>query len=231
MTLALTACAPGEQTAKATPPRIVFEQTEHSFGRVEQGATVAHEFPFANGGGMSLTVDKVRVGCDCTADVNTDRFISPGGTGRIRLTCTTGNAFGTQRRTATVYSNDPQQPVVVLALIGEIDAEVAVEPSPLYVGRARRGQRALRGATVRTHAGTAVDVTIAPGAPFIVVETPADTDATVHFDIVIKRDAPPGPIDQHLRVQRPSGEVLLEVPVVGEVTADDSSASSATVAP
>jgi len=231
MTLGLAACAPGEQTATpAPPPRIVFEQTEYSFGRVEQGATAAHEFRFSNDGGMNLTVDKVRVGCDCPADLNADRFIPPGGAGRIRLTCTTQNAFGVQRRTATVYSNDPQQPVVVLALLGAVDAEVAVEPSPLYVGRVRRGQRALRGATVRSEGGSAVDLIVAADAPFTVVRAPAAGDATVRFDIVIKRDARAGPIDQQLRVQRPSGEVLLEVPVIGEVSPDDASAA-APVAP
>ena len=227
LTLLCAACAPGGRTAERSPA-IAFAQTEHSFGRVEPGGTVVHEFAFTNSGGIDLTIDKVRVGCDCSVEASADRFVPPGGSGRIRVRCDPRAAFGPQRLTATVYSNDPKQPFVVLALVGEVDAVAAVEPSPLYVGRAHQGQRAIRGATVRSADAGAIDVVAAADAPFTIDRTLANATDETRFDIVIKRDAPIGRIDQRLRVQRRTGELVLEVPVIGEITAPDTTRTGGT---
>ena len=41
-------------------PKILFEQTEYDFGRLDQGVKIEHAFIFKNTGDAPLIVDKVR---------------------------------------------------------------------------------------------------------------------------------------------------------------------------
>lgn len=216
------ACGAPGPSSPPLPPRIAFDAPVHLFGTIENGATLAHTFSFSNRGGTDLTVDKLRTGCGCTATVEAERFIPPGGAGKILVECDTSAMFGQQRRTVSVYSNDPERSVTLLRLVGEVVAAAAVVPAPVDVGRIHRGQRALRDVRLYMSDGPAgVDVVPAEAAPFDVFLEPTRESGCAAVRFVTAADAPLGPFSIRLRVYGATGnELLREVTVTGEVAPD-----------
>lgn len=225
LALLLFGCESGPRNAEAPahPPRIAFTSSVHTFGEIEQGATLDYAFTFSNRGGVDLTIDKLRSGCNCTATVDVERFVQPGASGRVRVQCDTSTTTGRQRRTVTVYSNDPVTPVAVVRLVGKIRAPVAIAPSSFYVGRMHRGERVSRDGLVRWEASRGpVDVVPDAEAAFRVemsVPQPTDGDRTA-FSLVMKPDAPLGPLAGTLRVRDVDSRTLRAISVVGEIVPD-----------
>lgn len=132
---ALGALSLPAQTAVSTPPaapapapRMQFAQTQHDFGRIMAGAVVRHDFVFTNTGGATLTINHIHAPCGCTAVAGWTREVPPGGTGRIPIEFNSANFLGTVFKTATVSSNDPEQPATVLQLRASIWKPVEVQP-------------------------------------------------------------------------------------------------------
>ncbi len=213
----------GPPTTPPQPPRIVFNDAAFEFGHVVQGTTVTHTFTFRNAGGRDLSIDSIRTSCACTAATPT-RIVAPGATGTIDASFDTHDEFGDRTRTITVYSNDPAQAVTTLALRGSVDADVAAEPSALYVGHLRRGQAAPN------------DVRLIITAPAAVTVGPVETKGQVvesrlrdvpggapgtRVGVTIKPDAPFGPFKDSLLVHTSSARwPVVTVPVAGVVDAD-----------
>jgi hypothetical protein len=63
--IAQSQVGPSTATEKEKPdvsvkPKILFEQTEYDFGKVDQGEKIEHLFRFKNTGNASLVIHKVR---------------------------------------------------------------------------------------------------------------------------------------------------------------------------
>jgi len=114
---------------------IHFESREFDFGSIEQGEKIKHVFAFTNAGADPLTIDKVRTSCGCTAAVTSAKTLLPGQKGTIETTFNSSRFHGHIHKTITVYSNDPDEPVVQLKLRGKVAAElVIVPPRELFFG-------------------------------------------------------------------------------------------------
>lgn len=210
----LSGCNPSDQVS--APPRIVFQETMHDFGRTAQGSKVRHSFAFRNAGGLDLSIDNLRASCACTVAAPSVRVIPPGGEGSIDATFDTERDSGRKTRTITVYSNDPAQPVTNLSLLGEIDAEVAVEPPALYVGHVQRGQ------TPRNQARLLVaDAALLTGAESdgkILDASLRATGAGISLSVTIKPDAPAGRFKDTVTVRTKSPrQSVVTIPIVGVV--------------
>ena len=120
--LLLAACAREERRPPA-PPRIVFSATQHDFGPVEQGTRVRHTFRFVNQGEQDLSIDELRSACDCVATTEGLRVLPPGSEGTIDVEFNTEDVFGSQRRTVTVYANDPENMGTILTLTRTSDGQ------------------------------------------------------------------------------------------------------------
>ncbi len=209
--------------APPQPPRIVFDDTGYEFGHVPQGTTVTHTFTFRNAGGRDLSIDSIRTSCACTV-ATPARIVPPGATGTIHASFDTHDEFGDHTRTITVYSNDPAQAVTTLALRGSIDADVAAEPSALYVGHLRRGQTALNEVRLIITNPAAVTVGAVETKGDVVgsrlVDAPAGARGT-RLRVTIKPDAPLGVFKDSLLVHTSSGRwPVVTIPVAGVVDAD-----------
>jgi len=216
----LVACS-DSGSASRHPPKIAFGETTYDFGRADQGTTVRHTFGFRNLGELDLSIDNVRAGCDCTAAVSSDRVIPPSRDGTIDVTFDTTNDSGRKTRSVSVYSNDPAQPVVTLALIGEIYATVAADPPQLYVGKLKPGQTARN--DVRLLVTDAATVTLGP------IEVRGKTvDATwreaapresgKRLQVAINPGAAPGPFTETLVVHTTGARrPTVTIPVTGIV--------------
>jgi hypothetical protein len=96
--------------------KIVIATPEHVFGNVEAGAPLEHRFELKNEGTADLQILKVKPACGCTTS-NFDSLIAPGKTGGITLAVKhTASYKGEVTKTATVTTNDPDQPTIKLTL-------------------------------------------------------------------------------------------------------------------
>ena len=220
--LVFAACAPAqrEASAPAPPPRIAFATSVHDFGAIEQGNAIAHTFAFSNRGGVDLTIDKLRSGCGCEASIDVDRVVPPGATANVRVQCDTKTSSGKQRRTVSIYSNDPVQPVTVVRLVGTVRADATLAPSTFYTGRVHRGERVRRDGFVRwPPSASAAEVVADENAAFRVdMSVSATAFDRGTFTLVINEDAPLGPIQSRLHLRNSGARRTASV--VGEVVAD-----------
>jgi len=212
---ALLAGCEGDTTPRVAPPHLRFAETAVDFGRLPQGVPIEHAFPFSNDGGAPLTITQVRVACDCQASVVGSGDVPPGGQGVVQAHCDTSTAPGPQRRTVTVYSNDPAQRSALLVLTGTVALEAAADPPRLYLGPVPPAAERLR--EVALHAGNDAlrFVGASSAAPQLSVGIVDGADGReLHVGTAL--DAPPGPFTAVIRVQTTSPlRPLIEVPVAG----------------
>jgi hypothetical protein len=209
----------GEPRAARRAPRFVIAEPAHDFGRVPQGTAVRHVFEVTNGGDLDLEVIRLRSAKDCTARLLGPSEVAAGGRTAIEAVFETGAVFGPQRRTVTVYGNDPSRPVVTLVLTGEVELEVAARPREVYVGTLRRGERSVRELAVATAEAVRIEGIESRGPHIDIERLSGDRGGNeTRLAITAARDAPLGRFTQEVRVRTSSRRFpLLVVPVTGTV--------------
>ena len=98
-------------TAKAKKkPKIQFEQTTINLGNFTQNNAVhTVVFKFKNVGNAKLVINYVNTSCGCTVADYPKDYISPGGTGEIRVTYNGKDKYpGKFRKVISVYTNNGQ---------------------------------------------------------------------------------------------------------------------------
>lgn len=128
--------APGGEPPPPGGPRIVFDETVHEFGVIEQGDAVSHVFSFRNEGGDTLIVRDLRPSCGCTASTASSPIVGPGETGAIRVTFNSAGKIGRIRKTVLVLTNDTHAAPPVLVVWSRVvarrvhpeDAEMSARP-------------------------------------------------------------------------------------------------------
>ncbi|HJQ84418.1 MAG TPA: DUF1573 domain-containing protein [Candidatus Binatia bacterium] len=205
-------------------PRLALEQPVFDFGTVERGTRVDHTFRVPNRGAGPLRIDNVKTTCGCTVAVVSDPVVAPGGEGRIAVTLDTARLAGRATKTVNVYLNDPQAPVVGLTLTGEVAADLVMTPTPLYLGRVRRGEVVRREVVVapgRVGATYAVE-RVEHTNPAVRAALEARADGPGQRVIVeLDRDVPLGRFNETLTLHTTSPrEPLLTLPVLGSVEGD-----------
>jgi LEA14-like dessication related protein len=101
--------------------KITFKETKHDFGKVKEGVELTIAFKFKNEGNENLVIQKVHASCGCTgAAIGDKKEFKKGEEGEIKVSFNTGRRSGTQSKTVTVESNDPENPTVVLSFACEI---------------------------------------------------------------------------------------------------------------
>ncbi|RAV99604.1 DUF1573 domain-containing protein [Pseudochryseolinea flava] len=98
-----------EELSKA--PQVRVGATELDFGRFNQGSTSERELPVSNVGKRELQIKSLQGNCNCITAHAAKETLKPGETTTIKLTFTADRS-GTQQKALTIYTNDPQNPVV-----------------------------------------------------------------------------------------------------------------------
>jgi hypothetical protein len=115
-------------------PSISFDKETHDYGRVRYGETVSEEFVFTNTGDETLHIDKLEASCGCTKAIRGNTDVAPNEKSKVIAAFdTAGLRAGKKRQTVSVYSNDPNKPVVKLTLLVDVIREVNVSPPNLVV--------------------------------------------------------------------------------------------------
>ena len=107
--------------AQVNGSKITFKETKHDFGKIKESVEVTYQFKFRNEGEENLVIQKVQASCGCTgASVGDKKEFKNGEEGEIKVSFNTSRRSGTQSKTVTVQSNDPENPVAVLSFTCEI---------------------------------------------------------------------------------------------------------------
>lgn len=101
-------------------PIIYFPETQHDFGKVNEGDKVDYTFSFANKGASVLTIKDIKTSCGCTAALVSQDNISPGQEGTLKVELDTKNRSGKMSRTVTISSNDPKDPAKILTIYADV---------------------------------------------------------------------------------------------------------------
>lgn len=116
-------------------PQIAAESLTFDFGEILQGDQVKYVFRFRNTGDQVLQVDNVRSSCGCTAALLSATRIAPGDMGELRTTFDSTRFKGAIHKTVTMDTNDPKSSQISFALVGNVKAEVFVDPERISWGK------------------------------------------------------------------------------------------------
>jgi hypothetical protein len=106
--------------AEATGPKIVFEKSQHDFGKIYEGKIVEYTFKYKNAGKGVLHIKDVKTTCGCTAAVVSGKKLQPGEVGTIKIEFDSSNRFGRTSRNIIVSSNDPDEGIKTLTIYADI---------------------------------------------------------------------------------------------------------------
>jgi hypothetical protein len=123
-------------------PDIQFDETEHDFGIIGQKEEHTHVFKLRNVGKGTLNIETVRSTCGCIATLLSSKEVPPQGTAEVKVTFRSGIYEDEIRRTVYVHSDDPDEPIVKLAVKARIWSAVSLEPERLHFGKIEIGETA-----------------------------------------------------------------------------------------
>ncbi len=113
-----TPAEPAKKEAASGPrPVIEIPKMRQDFGNVYEQPKYDYTFTVKNRGKADLVISDVKPGCGCTV-ASFDKTIPPGGEGKISLSLDGTRVHGEFTKTATVHSNDPDHPELVLTIAG-----------------------------------------------------------------------------------------------------------------
>ena len=107
------------QVQSSDTAKIVFDEYEHDFGRIEEGEKVGCIFTFRNTGKGPLVINTVATSCGCTVPKYSTKPLAPGENGTLEVEFNSSGYNGLQTKTITVSSN-ASKPYVLLTIRGEV---------------------------------------------------------------------------------------------------------------
>jgi len=108
-----------EELAKA--PQLRFAAQAVEYGSMKQNQTVTKEIQLTNTGKSVLEIRSIQSNCTCIQTVADKTKVKPGESASIKISFNPQDRKGTQTKSVTVYSNDPQNPVQRITLTGVVD--------------------------------------------------------------------------------------------------------------
>lgn len=203
--------------------RIVVPENVHDFGSVEQGNVVMHAFRIENGGTTPLRIGHLKGTCACTVAASTERDVPPGESAEISVRLDTARLAGPTRKTVTVYTNDPETPVVGLTVTGRVESDLVLSSTALYIGRIRRGQPAGRDIMITTgRPGGKARVSWAePTSPKLRTEIVDVPGGGQRLHVELDDGLPLGPFSEQVLLHTTSSQLpMVRIGVFGTIEGD-----------
>ena len=123
-------------------PKLALEETEYHFGVLDDDVTRRHTFIFRNVGEGVLTLTAGTTTCRCTLVDLRQTEVPAGGSTEVVMEWNTKHQAGPYRQTATIHTNDPDRPEVILTISGEVRSALKVSPPELVFRDIRVGESA-----------------------------------------------------------------------------------------
>lgn len=102
-----------------SPDTIVWNEHIHDFQTVPSGPPASTKYTFINKTPQKIKIDKVEVGCSCTASDYSKSEILPNDTGWISASYKTANTFGYFRKHVDVFFTNGKKTHLILT--GTVD--------------------------------------------------------------------------------------------------------------
>jgi len=109
----------GLQLSDTGTVKIIFDEYQHDFGKVEEGEKIGHNFTFRNNGTTNLVILSATTTCGCTVPKYDTKPIAPGDKGNLEVVFDTSGRSGIQTKIITVKSN-ASTPEVLLKITAEV---------------------------------------------------------------------------------------------------------------
>jgi len=106
--------------AQIVGPKISVLHPEYSFGDINQGEKVSHNFTITNNGGDLLKITDVRASCGCTAAAPEKNELKPGESTQIKVEFNSQGRKGNQVKYVYVKTNDKENPEIKLKISGNV---------------------------------------------------------------------------------------------------------------
>jgi hypothetical protein len=195
--LALTAFA---QSARA---ELKWEQTSVDLRPAFNDKQAVAHFKYENVGNTPIHFKSVHASCGCTTAQTQNEQVAPGQKGEITATFNIGGRTGTQVKTVTVQTDDPEPSTVVLTLKAVITPllefqptlvhwQNGEEPKPKIITAKANKDAAIKKLDVASSTPDFTAKVDAGSAPneFRISVQPRDTTKAVYATLTIKPDSP-----------------------------------------
>lgn len=127
-----------DETA-APGPKVYVDHLVHDFGRLDPLTKHEHTFVITNRGNAPLELTEGPTTCKCTVANLTAGSVPPGGKATVALQWNTGRDTE-YSHSATIYTNDPAQPIIRLKIKGQVEVLLRCEPAELVFSRVAPGE-------------------------------------------------------------------------------------------
>jgi ribosomal 50S subunit-recycling heat shock protein len=107
------------ESAKA--PKLQITESTIDFGRIKQNQASVKEVKIVNLGKTSLQLRAIQTNCTCIVAESTDKVLKAGATTTIKISFNPQDRKGTQQKSITIYSSDPQNPVQRITLAAYVE--------------------------------------------------------------------------------------------------------------
>ncbi len=108
-------------------PKAVAVEAIQDLGVLPKGETAEVDFQIRNDGDAALIIHEARPACGCTV-ADFDATIAPGKIGKVHAELDSTNLHGPNRKTITVYTNDPENPSLTLTIQSDVRPFLSVVP-------------------------------------------------------------------------------------------------------
>lgn len=130
----------GTDAAKPLPPvgpqpKVVIDRTEYDFGTLDMDSSGSREFKLTNAGEAPLTLSEGGTSCRCAMSKLEREKVPPGESAKVTITWKPTDKPGPYQQTATILTNDPAKPQIVLTIMGKISTAARFSPSELVFSR------------------------------------------------------------------------------------------------
>ena len=104
---------------------ILWNENLHDFKMVPSGPPANTKYTFVNQSKETIKIDRVEVGCSCTASDYSKNDIKPNDTGWISVSYKTANTFGYFRKHVDVFFTNGKKTHLILA--GTVDPMIPID--------------------------------------------------------------------------------------------------------
>lgn len=230
-----TASTPAGKTEplpSATRPKVVVEQPEFDFGAGRHRQTGSHRWRIWNKGDGVLEIRDSWVECtQCTKLIVPVTTVPPGESVEVTLEYSLITLQEDFRKTATLLTNDPDQQMVVLRLVGKVYHPVEVKPASLSFSGLRPRDQASGSVMLLAHFAKDFQITaLSQADPTLAdyfdvrtqqlapAELPEGALAGYKLHVIVKSGLPLGSFRQTILVDTNLDEpTRVEVPVEGSI--------------
>ena len=119
---------PTEVSENQQGPVMVFEETEHQFGKINQGDKVTHTFVFTNTGDAPLIINSASGSCGCTVPEWPHEPILAGAKGEVHVIFNSAGKRGPQNKSVTLNTNQGETPMRIY-IKGEVIVPATTTPA------------------------------------------------------------------------------------------------------